>query len=225
MNNIDFRKQRTELLNTGTATLEQLETQLIDLSIVQSNTETPNPMFWTDEMEKVCELIISKTELLLSQELKPYDRFSIYRKQNHYCRVFLNRTLIPEYFLDSDYLEFVNNLLDLIKLAYIGANEIETIDYKIEEINLNLLKRKIEIFMNTQGNKMSIEDSHKIHQEQVAEMETLLNALIEKKDILKKSLRNLKGIELINTKIEVAELELSISTKKYYIKSYSNRKV
>ena len=72
--------------------------------------------------------------------------------------------------------------------------------------------------------RMSVQESNKIHTEQVNMMKEFVYYLKAKREYIKNSIKSLSGLKKVDAEIELAMIGNSIINKEYYINQYDTRR-
>lgn len=223
---LELHKQKYDIFDYKKATLEQLEKHFHTIAVVESNNIYPNINFWSENLGSITTQIIEKIKELYTDDIPYKQRYKLWLKEIYYNRILEKKVYdYIEPYEKQEYLNELLQILQLIELSFTDTNNaIDTVDSIIDHIEISNKIIKIKLLMATQGVRMSIQQSNRIHDEQVNKMNELVFLLKTKKDLLVKSVKNKRGIDKIDTQIEVFELENSIKNKEYYISQYDKRR-
>jgi hypothetical protein len=72
--------------------------------------------------------------------------------------------------------------------------------------------------------RMSVQESNKIHTEQVNMMKEFVYYLKAKREYIKNSIKSLSGLKKVDAEIELAMICNSIINKEYYINQYDTQR-
>lgn len=226
MNQTSLHTERVKLFNYNNATIEDIEKHIKSICISETKELTPRVDFWSSQLEFAIKKI---SEILEFELIKCENYFSFYKilkKHYYYNRALDKKTLnfqMP--YTCKDYVSFLISQKDNLKLALAQSDKQTTIDILLEDVNLSNLIKKCNLYMATNGQKMSLQESNRIHDEQVESMKEYVSLLIQKKDFISKNIKVEKDdIKLIDLKIELFEVKNKITATNRYIKAYDNRR-
>ncbi len=222
---IKLYNSRLDVFDSNICTLKQYEDYIQAIAIVESNSLNPLPDYWSDKIELVVSLFLLWIDKKLQTEFISYDNYLLYSKKIYYT-VMLQKKRI-QFQEPIDTLEYHLQLQDcklMLEMAFVNANYTDTLDYIIEHMNLTDKIENSYIYMKTKGERMSIQDSNRIHDKQIQKMNEFVSYLKLKVELLKKNLKNLNKINKVDCQIEIFTLESKIKSQLNYIKSYSNRR-
>jgi len=222
---IKLYNSRINVFDSNICTLKQYEEYIQAIAIVESNSLSPHPDCWSEKIELSVKEFILWIDKKLQMQSSYFDNYLLYSKKIYYA-VMLKKKRI-QFQEPIDTFEYYLQLEDcriMLEMAFVNANYKDTIDYIIEHMNLTDKIENSYIYMKTKGERMSIQDSNKIHNKQIQKMNEFVGYLKLKVELLKKNLKNLNKIDKVDAQIEIFTLESKIKSQLNYINSYSNRR-
>ena len=220
-----LHKKRISYFDVKTANLKDYENFIQSIAICDTNSLNPAPDYWSEHLSFGVESLLRYIDKQLN-DLKPHDSYVFYSKKIYY-EVMLKkkRFQFQEPLNTIEYNLKLNDCKTLLELAFINANYKETIDYIIEHVELTNKIKNSEILMKTDKTvRMSVQESNKIHTEQVNMMKEFVYYLKAKREYIKNSIKSLSGLKKVDAEIELAMIGNSIINKEYYINQYDSQR-
>lgn len=215
--------------------IESLKKHAFSLAVVSFGSPYLNPSgYWNERIEKACERIIFLASQLRETETNPLKKYYYHDTEVFYKNCVRQKTLTPSYVSAvSDEMEQDLEMLKIsIETILFENNDLkDNIDLLIEHINidnrLKTYKTKKEM-KDTKKTKLSYQESHKLHDKQISDLNEIVCYLEKKHEYIKKEIAKLKkdteNISAVDLKIELFKLEQNIRAKKYYIKKFEERR-